>query len=241
MMEVRLLKCPEDNEIIKKICNNLDYAELRTPVFNDALVAQVCRDARTYQFNAVVAHPYTMEAVVRGLEGSPVKTLMGFGFDGWGDTQSRLVSAKKGLDAGIGEIDMVLHVPFLKMKKYDIIKADFEKMVNLAAPYKVGVKMLLEVGFLNDEEKCIATDIGIEAGCEFIKLTTGQPGSGKGTIHDILLLKKHINGRCKLKASGSIQYLEDAWALMEAGADRTSSRHTIVDQMVAMGYAPENA
>lgn len=238
-MEARLLKCPQDNEIIRKLCNNLDYAELRNPVYSEAMIAQTCQDAKTYEFNAIVAHPNTMEAVVRGLEGSPVKTLLGFGDDGWADTQSRLVMAKKGLDTGIGEIDMVLHVPFLKMKRYDQIRREFASMVDLAAPYHVGVKMILEIGFLTDDEKITAAELGIEVGCEFIKLTTGQPGSGKGTIHDILLLRKVIGNRCKLKASGSIQYLEDCWALMEAGADRTSSRHTLVDQLVQLGYRPK--
>ena len=80
--------------------------------------------------------------------------------------------------------------------------------------------------------------MAIECGAQFLKLTTGAPGTGVANMHDILLLRKAVGNRIKIKASGQILWLEDAMAFMEAGVDRTAGRDTMVQQLKQINYIP---
>jgi len=234
-METRLLSYPEDKDLILKICNGMDFSILRTFLWTEESVKKSCEDAAKYHFNSVVAYPNNYKIVVDALKGSGVKTLLGFGDYARADMDGKLVTAKEAFEYGVEETDIILNVPYLKDKKYAKVREDFEKMVNLAKPYGVTTKVVLEVGFLTDMEKKIAIDIAVDSGIDFIKVATGREGSGKCNFHDILWMKECINGRAKLKASGGIDFLEDAWAYMEAGADRTAGREGIISQLKALG------
>ncbi len=240
-MNTHLLKCPQDNKTIDIICRALDYAELLNPIWNDESIDKVCKDAAYYHFNSVVCHPYNYKRVVDNLKGTGVKALLGFGDNATNDMKTKMITAKEAMEYGIGEIDMVLNCSLFKQggEKRALYAAQLKEFCALAKPYGVGVKLILQVGWLTNQEKKEAVDMAIEAGCEFIKIATGIPGSGKCTIHDILLLSQHINGRCKLKASAAIEYLEDCMAFMEAGADRVAGRISMVNQMKEIGYIPE--
>ncbi len=102
----------------------------------------------------------------------------------------------------------------------------------------VGVKVILEVGYLNDEQKRIAARIAIEAGAEYVKTCTGF-GPGRATLHDVSLLHEEANGAIKVKASGGVASLEDQWAFIQAGASRVAGRSVIIDQLDRIGYVPE--
>lgn len=238
-MNTKLLKCPKDNAIIDHICRNLDYAQLLIPIWSEEEIKKTCRDAAYYHFNSVVCHPYNYHQVVDQLKGTGVKALLGFGDNATNAMSAKMITAKEALEYGVGEIDTVLGISLFKGKKYDLIEKELAAMVDLAKGYGVGVKLILQVGWLTDEEKKKAVEIGIAAGVEFIKIATGIPGSGKCNMHDILLLNDTIAGRCKLKASAGIEYLEDCMAYMEAGASRVASRETIVYQMRELGYIPQ--
>jgi deoxyribose-phosphate aldolase len=238
-METRLLKCPEDNAIIDKICRALDYAELLGGVWTREIIDEACNDAIKYHFNSVVCHPYNYKYVVDNLRGTGVKALLGFGDNATNTYLAKIDTAVEAMEYGIGEIDMVLSAPLLKLGERELIKSQLKAVCDAAKKYDVGVKLILQVGFLTDAEKREAVEIAYEAGCEFIKIATGIPGSGKCNMHDILLLKDAIKGRMKLKASAGIEYLEDCMAFMEAGADRVASRKSIVRQMEEMGYQPD--
>lgn len=56
-------------------------------------------------------------------------------------------------------------------------------------------------------------------GAHFVKTSTGF-GSGGATVEDIRLMREAAGGRMQVKASGGVRSLQDALAMLEAGADR---------------------
>ena len=81
------------------------------------------------------------------------------------------------------------------------------------------VKVIIETALLTDEEKVIACLLAKEAGADFVKTSTGFSGGG-ATVHDIELMRKTVGPNIGVKASGGIHTLEDAEALVAAGATR---------------------
>jgi deoxyribose-phosphate aldolase len=80
------------------------------------------------------------------------------------------------------------------------------------------VKVILEVGRLDPDALALLVEISIDAGARFLK-----SGSGFGpavTVDHIEQLRQLARGRAAIKASGGIANLEQALALVEAGATR---------------------
>jgi deoxyribose-phosphate aldolase len=91
------------------------------------------------------------------------------------------------------------------------------------------VKVILECALLNDEQKVRACRLAEQAGAHFVKTSTGF-ASGGATVADVRLMRATVGDRMGVKASGGIRTLEDALALIEAGATRlgTSAAATIL-------------
>ena len=62
-------------------------------------------------------------------------------------------------------------------------------------------------------------EIVTEAGADFIKTSTGF-GKYGATVEDVRLLREHVGANVKVKAAGGIKTIEDAVAMIEAGAER---------------------
>ncbi|MBL0921653.1 MAG: deoxyribose-phosphate aldolase [Phycisphaerales bacterium] len=131
---------------------------------------------------------------------------------------------------GADEIDLVAHLPTLAHKDSSVLRDTLlhtVRAVRAAAP-RIVVKVILETAALRamartdaDFEAMIAAACaGVrEAGCDFVKTSTGFHPAGGATVEAVRLLKKHA-GPLKVKASGGIRTREDALRLIEAGADR---------------------
>jgi deoxyribose-phosphate aldolase len=88
-----------------------------------------------------------------------------------------------------------------------------------AAP-GVPVKVILETGALDDDEKRLACRLVREAGAAFVKTSTGFHPNGGATVADVRLLRAAVGSDFGVKASGGIRSLADALAMLDAGANR---------------------
>ena len=127
------------------------------------------------------------------------------------------MEAKRAVEAGAAEIDMVLNVGALKDGRDDFVREDIRGVVEAARPGIV--KVILETCLLSEEEKRRACLLSEEAGAAFVKTSTGFSGGG-ATIEDVKLMKAAVGGRLKVKASGGIRDPKFARELIDAGADR---------------------
>lgn len=131
---------------------------------------------------------------------------------------------------GADEIDIVAHIPMLAHKDPSTLRDTLlhtTRAVRAASP-KIVVKVILETAALRalaasdaDFEAMIASACQgcREAGCDFVKTSTGFHAAGGATIEAVQLMKKHANG-LKVKASGGIRTRDEALRMIDAGADR---------------------
>jgi deoxyribose-phosphate aldolase len=70
-----------------------------------------------------------------------------------------------------------------------------------------------------------------DAGADFVKTSTGYAPYG-ARVEDISLMREVLPSTIGIKASGGIKTLEQALALIQAGADRlgTSSAKSLMDE-----------
>jgi deoxyribose-phosphate aldolase len=83
----------------------------------------------------------------------------------------------------------------------------------------VVTKLILECCYLTDEEKVLGCRLAKEAGFDFVKTSTGF-GTGGATVHDVELMRRAVGPDMGVKAAGGIRTLEDALAMLKAGANR---------------------
>ncbi len=235
---MRRLRFPEDEAQIKDVISKIDYSNALVPNCTDELVIQACEEALQYGFAAVAVFPSCVKMVAKRLEGSRVHSQIAVGFPmGNHLTQTKLTEARLALEDGAREVDMVMNLHRFFSKDYSYVQDELCQMVELAAGYDVKVKLIIETGYLTDEQKMIAGKIAVDAGAGFIKTCTGF-GPGRATVHDIGLLVDNFGDKIKIKASGSIASLDDAACFVSMGASRSAGRHNVIDQLNVMGYRP---
>jgi len=149
-------------------------------------------------------------------------------------TTVKVFEAKKAIEDGADEIDMVINIGYLKSKNHVLVFKDISD-VKLAIG-KIPLKVILEISELNKNEIIKACEICLDAKADFIKTSTGFSKSG-ATLTAVKIIKKTIREEAKIKASGGIRDLETAIKYIDAGADRigTSAGVEIVNSLVSEG------
>ena len=100
------------------------------------------------------------------------------------------------------------------------------------------VKVILETCLLTIPEKLRAGEIVLEAGADFVKTSTGFSGGG-ATVDDIAMLRGLVGNSAGVKASGGIRTLQDARAMLEAGANRLGASASVRnEQQIEAAAAP---
>lgn len=139
--------------------------------------------------------------------------------------ETKAFEARNAVINGAEEVDMVINIGAMKSGKFEDVKRDIEEVVKASGPL-VKVKVILETGFLTDEEKIKGSVLAMEAGADFVKTSTGF-GPGGATAHDVTLLRKAVGGRLGVKAAGGIRSYEKTVKMIKAGATRIGASASI--------------
>jgi len=198
-------------------------------------IVKLCEEAKQYHFGCVCVNPIYVSSAVQLLRGTDVKVSSTVGFP-YGSTlpEVKAFEAKRCLKDGAQEIDMVINVGALKSKDYETVKKDIEAVVNLKRSLSgVVVKVIIETGYLTDEEKVMACKLAKKAGADFVKTSTGIVGGA--TVEDVRLMRKTVGKDMGVKAAGGIRTLRQVLAMIEAGANRigTSAAMAIIEEIAA--------
>jgi deoxyribose-phosphate aldolase len=231
---MKLFRCPNDNDKIAKIMECVEYTALLSLNATRAEVKEICDDAVRYKMGRVVPFQVYMDQVFALLKGTDVKVVQGCS-DVYMKTE-RLNIVEQGLKMGCCEIDIVSNLSLFFDKKYDEYQEDVHDIYKITRKYNAPLKVIIETGYLTDEEKILISRLALEAGATFIKTCIGMR-RGRGTLHDILLLKDAFGDQIKIKATGGVASLEDAYAMLQAGANRVAIRGNAVTQMKELGYS----
>jgi deoxyribose-phosphate aldolase len=222
------------DEKVDAIIPHIDYTAALSPCEPSASVIKACQDTLAYGFATVDVYPTWAKLAAEQMQGSGIGVLVTIGFPhGSTVTQAKVAETVQVLRDGATEIDMVMNLGRFFDKDYDYVRKDIAEVVKAASEYGSTVKVIIETGYLTDEQKRIAATLAVEAKAAFVKTCTGF-APGKATLHDILLLKDVVKEHAKIKASGGIASLEDQYAFMACGAERVSGRENILQQLQSL-------
>ena len=175
-------------------------------------------------FSVAINSCWVKEAI-EYLKGTDMLVDSSIGFPlGQTNKNGKIAEARHAVAAGCHELDMVMNIGALKSGYYDFVKEEISEIVKIAKGRIV--KVIIETGLLNDDEKIKATKLIIEAGASFVKTSTGFNNIKGATVHDVKLLKKIATGRIKVKASGGMSNLKTVLSMIDAGADRIGTKFT---------------
>lgn len=221
-----------------EIASKIDHTLLKPTLTRTELEA-LCREAAEWRFATVCIPPCWVRDAYRLLEGSGVGTITVVGFPlGYSHASAKAHEARRAIDEGASEIDMVVNLSRIKSGQWDEVESDIAETVRACAG--IPVKVIIETAYLAHEEKTAAALAAERAGAAFVKTSTGfatgVPVSG-ATVEDIRLLRSLLRPATRIKASGGIRDLSTALSMIDAGADRlgTSSGVSLLKGLSASG------
>ena len=195
-------------------------------------IEQLCTEALEHQFAAICIPPYFVDFAKGLLEESDVKvsTVVGYPL-GFESTGTKIEEIKRAIDMGVDELDVVIHLAAVKNKDWTFVKNDIESMTRACHMKGKVIKVILETHLLNSEELEKLCAICNAAEVDFVKTSTGRVGGA--TVEVVSSLRKQLEPKIKIKASGGIRSLAEASALLDAGANRigTSSGISLIKEI----------
>jgi len=223
-----------DRETLVKM---IDHTELSAHS-GEKKIANLCSEARCFGFYAVCINGAYARYAKEQLAGSAVQVCTVVGFPlGAGTGSAKSYEAREAVQNGAAEIDMVINVGALRDKRLDLVRDDIRAVVEASRPALV--KVILETGYLTDEEIVSGCHLSVEAGAKFVKTSTGFGAFGAFPAH-VRLMRQTVGAEIGVKAAGGIRNFKDAWRLIQAGASRlgVSASVGIVEGLSFYKFAP---
>lgn len=205
--------------VIMNLASKIDHTLLRADTSREEVI-QLCDQAKQYGFAAVCVPPYWVRECKNQLRDSRVHiaTVVGFPM-GYAATPAKVEEARRAIDEGAREIDMVLNIIALKAGDYNYLKNELTSAGTIVQLRGGKLKVILETGLLTRAEIIKACELCAQLNVDYVKTSTGMIEKG-ATVEDIKLLRAHLPKHIKIKASGGIRDKATALAMIEAGADR---------------------
>lgn len=151
-------------------------------------------------------------------------------------TATKADEARRAIDDGAGEIDMVVALGALTTGDRSYVRSDIEAVARVVhqAPGNRLLKVILETTALTTEQIILGCRCCAEAEADFVKTSTGFHSKGGATVEHVKQLHRHASP-LRVKAAGGIRTAEAAKAMLEAGAVRigTSAGVAILEQLRA--------
>ncbi len=186
----------------------------------DALVDE----ALQYEFVGVCVNPVHVARVAKRLENRRqvprIVTAVGFPL-GATRTDTKADEARRALDDGATDIDMVANIGALVAGNQTAVRREIETLAGIVHQTPGGrvLKVILETAALTEERIILGCRCCAEGEADFVKTSTGFHPTGGATVEHVRLLHRYASP-IPVKASGGIRTAAFALALLEAGAAR---------------------
>ncbi|MFC8597728.1 MULTISPECIES: deoxyribose-phosphate aldolase [unclassified Isoptericola] len=196
----------------------VDHTLLKPEATTADVTALVEEGARLGVFSVCISPTFVAHAARVAAGRVAVATVCGF-------PSGKHVSAVKAAEAaravadGADEVDMVIDVGAAKEGAFDAVRADVAA-VRAAVPAEHLLKVIIESAALTDDEIVAVCRAAKDAGADFVKTSTGFHPAGGASVHAVSLMADTVGGALGVKASGGIRTLDDALAMVAAGATR---------------------
>ncbi|VDA99506.1 Deoxyribose-phosphate aldolase [Olavius algarvensis spirochete endosymbiont] len=178
----------------------------------------LCLEAKEYGFRSVCVNSCWTSFCSEFLGDTDIATCVVVGFPlGAMETMSKAYEARRAVELGAREIDMVMNIGAFKSNDSNLVRDDIATVVDAAGD--AGVKVIIEACLLTDAEKINACLMARDVGASFVKTSTGFSEHG-ATVRDVRLMRKTVGTDMGVKAAGGVRTAEDVIAMIEAGATR---------------------
>ena len=195
----------------------IDHTLLK-PDATRARIETLCAEAAKHNFATVCVNGSRVELAYSLLEESEVQVATVVGFPlGAMEADVKRCETEAAIDAGAGEIDMVMNVGRFIDGDHDFIVREIRDVVEAADDHVV--KVILETCLLSNEQIEQACKLVVQAQAHFVKTSTGFSSAG-ATIEHVKLMRETVSQFAGVKAAGGIRNAADARAMIEAGATR---------------------
>ncbi|MDO5088747.1 MAG: deoxyribose-phosphate aldolase [Leptotrichiaceae bacterium] len=194
-------------------------------------IKKLCDEAKEYKFFSVCVNGANVKYAYEQVKDSDVKVAAVVGFPlGAMEKEVKVFEAKKAIEDGASEIDMVINIGALKDGEYDYVEQEIRE-IKQAIGENI-LKVIIETCYLTEDEKRKACELSLNAKADFVKTSTGF-GTGGATFEDVALMKSVVGEKAQVKASGGVKDLETAKKYIELGVTRlgTSSGIEIIKGM----------
>lgn len=171
------------------------------------------------------------------LEGTATKVCTVVAFPlGYALSASKADEARRLVEAGADEVDMVLNIGAVLQGDFAAVEEDVAAVREAVADASDAalLKVILETGYLTPEQIALASAAAVRGGAEFVKTSTGFGPRG-ASVEDVRVMRATVGPDVGVKAAGGIRDLAAALAMVEAGASRigTSAGLEIVAALTA--------
>lgn len=207
--------------------NISDYVDftLVKPTATERDIINLCDEAKKHRFYAICLNSCYVALAKQILKNSSIKICSVVGYPlGVTSTEAKVYEAKKAIEDGADEIDMVINLGYLKSRNYVSVLKDISAVK--FATGKTPLKVVVEISELNKNEIIKACEICLDSKADFIKTSTGFSKSG-ATLTAIKIIKKTVKDSMKIHAFDGIDDYETAVKYIEAGADRIGTSSNI--------------
>ena len=211
------------NDNIQRILSACDHTLLsQTATWSE--IREICNDGMKYG-TASVCIPPSYVARAKEYVGDRLKICTVIGFpNGYQTTAVKVFETKDAIANGADEIDMVINLGELKARNFVYLMNEIAE-IKAACGDRV-LKVIIETCLLSDSEKAEMCRIVSLAGADYIKTSTGF-STGGATLEDVKLMRESVDPKVKVKAAGGIASLQDAWDMLELGADRLGTSRIV--------------
>jgi deoxyribose-phosphate aldolase len=204
---------------------------LLKPTVTDREIDLLINEAIEAQFIGVCVPPFWVKKASRELQDQDIQvvTVIGFPF-GYEATETKVSEAKTAIQNGADELDVVWsQTAFHSGMTWP--KIELAQLAKVCHESERILKVIIETAYLSTAQIREACLICKDAGADFVKTSTGYAPYG-ARVEDISLMREVLPSTIGIKASGGIKTLEQALALIQAGADRlgTSAAKSLLDE-----------
>ena len=192
-----------------------------------------CEHARDYHVAAYYTTPTWTPLVAEVLRGSDVLVGVALSFPyGTLTTRMKVAEIHDAVEMGGTALDEVINIGALKSGDHALVEREIAVFTDLARQAGALSKVILEVGFLTDEEIRTATRMCVDHGVDYVKTATGS--EVLPDVHHLEVMKSALGGHTKLKLSGvprTFALAATLW-MLDMGVELigTRSAPSLVDQ-----------
>lgn len=217
--------CPDPTRL-GDLASHIDHTLLKPDATCEEIDA-LCAEAIEHGFASVCVNSSWVRRCAEILEGTGVLVCTVVGFPlGACLTEAKVYEARRAIENGACEVDMVLAIGALKSHLGDLVHGDIAAVAATCRSLGARLKVILETCLLSKEEIVRASKIAKAAGAHFVKTSTGF-STGGASVEDVALMRDAVGPVLGVKASGGVRDRADAEAMIDAGATRIGASASV--------------